>query len=136
MAVPAPSSGGPTSSSHASLLLAFLASAALAALCLGRQAMFGRRPRSRVIGIIPARYASSRFPGKPLTQILGKSMIQVQQAQWPPLCRPQLRAPNAVPAASWPGWRVASLDPLPAQPSTGQSSLADRSLVPPCAADV
>ena len=28
------------------------------------------------IGIIPARYASSRFPGKPLTIINGKSMIQ------------------------------------------------------------
>ena len=30
----------------------------------------------RVIGIIPSRYNSSRFPGKPLTDILGKSMIQ------------------------------------------------------------
>jgi 3-deoxy-manno-octulosonate cytidylyltransferase (CMP-KDO synthetase) len=29
-----------------------------------------------ILGIIPARYASSRFPGKPLTTILGKSMIQ------------------------------------------------------------
>ena len=28
------------------------------------------------IGIIPARYASSRFPGKPLADILGKPMIQ------------------------------------------------------------
>jgi len=28
------------------------------------------------IGIIPARYASSRFPGKPLCDILGKPMIQ------------------------------------------------------------
>jgi 3-deoxy-manno-octulosonate cytidylyltransferase (CMP-KDO synthetase) len=28
------------------------------------------------IGIIPARYASSRFPGKPLVDIAGKSMIQ------------------------------------------------------------
>lgn len=28
------------------------------------------------IGIIPARYASSRFPGKPLAEILGKPMIQ------------------------------------------------------------
>ncbi len=28
------------------------------------------------LGIIPARYASSRFPGKPLADILGKSMIQ------------------------------------------------------------
>ena len=29
----------------------------------------------RVIGIIPARYASSRFPGKPLTDIAGKTMV-------------------------------------------------------------
>lgn len=30
----------------------------------------------RFIGIIPARYASTRFPGKPLANIHGKSMIQ------------------------------------------------------------
>lgn len=30
----------------------------------------------RVLGIIPARYASSRFPGKPLADIHGKPMIQ------------------------------------------------------------
>ncbi len=30
----------------------------------------------KCIGIIPARYASSRFPGKPLVDIAGKSMIQ------------------------------------------------------------
>lgn len=30
----------------------------------------------RTLGIIPARYQSSRFPGKPLADILGKSMIQ------------------------------------------------------------
>lgn len=29
-----------------------------------------------ILGIIPARYASSRFPGKPLADIRGKSMIQ------------------------------------------------------------
>ena len=29
-----------------------------------------------ILGIIPARYASSRFPGKPLVPIAGKSMIQ------------------------------------------------------------
>src|SRR5258708_23740249 len=28
------------------------------------------------LGIIPARYASTRFPGKPLVDIAGKSMIQ------------------------------------------------------------
>ncbi|SMG29947.1 3-deoxy-manno-octulosonate cytidylyltransferase [Sphingobacterium psychroaquaticum] len=30
----------------------------------------------KIIGIIPARYASTRFPGKPLVNIGGKSMIQ------------------------------------------------------------
>jgi 3-deoxy-manno-octulosonate cytidylyltransferase (CMP-KDO synthetase) len=30
----------------------------------------------RVTAVIPARYASSRFPGKPLAEILGKPMIQ------------------------------------------------------------
>lgn len=35
------------------------------------------------LGIIPARYASTRFPGKPLVQIAGKTMIQrvYEQAQ-------------------------------------------------------
>lgn len=31
---------------------------------------------TKIAGIIPARYASSRFPGKPLAPILGKPMIQ------------------------------------------------------------
>ena len=30
----------------------------------------------RILGIIPARYASTRFPGKPLVDIHGKTMIQ------------------------------------------------------------
>jgi 3-deoxy-manno-octulosonate cytidylyltransferase (CMP-KDO synthetase) len=30
----------------------------------------------KILGVIPARYASSRFPGKPLVDIGGKSMIQ------------------------------------------------------------
>lgn len=30
----------------------------------------------KVIGVIPSRYGSSRFPGKPLVEIKGKSMIQ------------------------------------------------------------
>ena len=30
----------------------------------------------KILGIIPARYASTRFPGKPLINIAGKSMIQ------------------------------------------------------------
>src|SRR5215813_10871917 len=30
----------------------------------------------RILGIIPARYASTRFPGKPLALIAGKPLIQ------------------------------------------------------------
>jgi 3-deoxy-manno-octulosonate cytidylyltransferase (CMP-KDO synthetase) len=30
----------------------------------------------KIIGLIPARYASSRFPGKPLVELAGKSMIR------------------------------------------------------------
>ena len=30
----------------------------------------------KILGIIPARYASTRFPGKPLVDIQGKSMVQ------------------------------------------------------------
>lgn len=32
--------------------------------------------RERAIGVIPARYGSTRFPGKPLCDICGKTMIQ------------------------------------------------------------
>ena len=32
--------------------------------------------RNKAIGVIPARYESSRFPGKPLAKIAGKSMIR------------------------------------------------------------
>ncbi|MFN0031179.1 MAG: 3-deoxy-manno-octulosonate cytidylyltransferase [Flavobacteriales bacterium] len=39
-----------------------------------------------IIGIIPARYGSTRFPGKPLVQIQGRSMVQrvVEQAMQAP----------------------------------------------------
>ncbi|MBM3186596.1 MAG: 3-deoxy-manno-octulosonate cytidylyltransferase, partial [Bacteroidetes bacterium] len=30
----------------------------------------------RVLGVIPARFGSSRFPGKPLIDLKGKTMIQ------------------------------------------------------------
>ena len=33
---------------------------------------FNRYYMNPILGIIPARYASSRFPGKPLIDILGK----------------------------------------------------------------
>ena len=35
-----------------------------------------RAEQDRVLAIIPARYASARFPGKPLVPIAGKPMIQ------------------------------------------------------------
>jgi 3-deoxy-manno-octulosonate cytidylyltransferase (CMP-KDO synthetase) len=34
------------------------------------------RAKMKIIGVIPARYASSRFPGKPLAQIAGKPLLQ------------------------------------------------------------
>ena len=34
-------------------------------------------PSEKIIGLIPARYGSKRFPGKPLVDINGKSLIQV-----------------------------------------------------------
>src|SRR6202142_2937782 len=39
--------------------------------------------RVKIVGIIPARYASTRFPGKPLALIAGKPLIQhvVEQCQ-------------------------------------------------------
>src|SRR5476651_2448792 len=39
--------------------------------------------RVKIIGIIPARFASTRFPGKPLALIAGKPLIQhvVEQCQ-------------------------------------------------------
>ena len=59
-------------------LTGVLAGAAIA-VAIGARTYLGgsKRIRSRVVGIIPARYASSRFQGKPLVNILGKPMIQV-----------------------------------------------------------
>lgn len=42
---------------------------------MGNEHTAYRRDNNRVIGIIPARYQSSRFPGKPLADICGKPMI-------------------------------------------------------------
>ena len=38
--------------------------------------MFEKNERMYTLGIIPARYGSSRFPGKPLIDLKGKSMIR------------------------------------------------------------
>lgn len=59
------------------ILHGLLAGAAVAAATVGFR-LFTRsnRSRSRVVGIIPARFRSTRFEGKPLVEILGKPMIQ------------------------------------------------------------
>ena len=68
-------SSGSESSGRSWMIAGAVAAAAVgyAVVSRRRSAMF----RSRVVGIIPARFASSRFPGKPLVPILGKPMIQV-----------------------------------------------------------
>ncbi len=38
--------------------------------------MLKKRSDERIVGIIPARYNSTRFPGKPLADILGMTMIE------------------------------------------------------------
>ncbi|KAL5575418.1 hypothetical protein UlMin_017117 [Ulmus minor] len=56
-----------------------LAGAAAAAAMVAYAVLSAHRSsrcRSQVVGIIPARFASSRFPGKPLVPIFGKPMIQ------------------------------------------------------------
>ncbi|PRW32681.1 3-deoxy-manno-octulosonate mitochondrial isoform A [Chlorella sorokiniana] len=62
--------------SAASHLLAFaLGAVSVGAALLVRVLQKKLRKRRRVVGVLPARYQSSRFPGKPLVPILGKPMI-------------------------------------------------------------
>ncbi|KAF9672804.1 hypothetical protein SADUNF_Sadunf11G0082300 [Salix dunnii] len=69
-------SSGP-SSTKAWIVHGIVAGTAIAAAIGGGAYLVRyRKFRSRVVGIIPARYASSRFEGKPLVNILGKPMIQ------------------------------------------------------------
>lgn len=74
------SSSSSSSSSTKSWVVHGLVVGAAAAAAIGAHTYFflrkTRKFRSRVIGIIPARFASSRFQGKPLVDILGKPMIQ------------------------------------------------------------
>ncbi|KAM5588240.1 3-deoxy-manno-octulosonate cytidylyltransferase, mitochondrial-like [Rosa sericea] len=72
-------SSSATSSSDGTTRSWIIAGAAVAAATAAYAVVSRRRSarfRSRVVGIIPARFASSRFPGKPLVPILGKPMIQ------------------------------------------------------------
>ncbi|ESR65130.1 3-deoxy-manno-octulosonate cytidylyltransferase [Citrus sinensis] len=67
-----------SSSSTKSWIVHGIVAGAAIAVAVGARAYLGRSKnfRSRVVGIIPARFASSRFEGKPLVNILGKPMIQ------------------------------------------------------------
>ncbi|KAL3844745.1 hypothetical protein ACJIZ3_002148 [Penstemon smallii] len=82
MAISGTSSTSSSSScSSKGWILHGLAVGTAAAVAVGAHAYFYYRYRSakfrsRVVGIIPARFASSRFEGKPLVEILGKPMIQ------------------------------------------------------------
>ncbi|KAG5032808.1 hypothetical protein JHK85_016790 [Glycine max] len=72
------SSFGSSNTAKAWIIHGIVAGVAIAA-AVGARAYMTRfsKFRSRVVGIIPARFASSRFEGKPLVQILGKPMIQI-----------------------------------------------------------
>ncbi|KAF5728031.1 Nucleotide-diphospho-sugar transferases superfamily protein isoform 1 [Tripterygium wilfordii] len=74
---PSSSSSGSPSSTKSWIVHGIVAGAAIS-VAIGAAAYLGRfrKFRSRVVGIIPARFASSRFQGKPLVEILGKPMIQ------------------------------------------------------------
>lgn len=62
--------------SAAAALAAYLLGAATVGFALLAQRIKKKlRRRKRVVGVLPARYQSSRFPGKPLVPILGKPMI-------------------------------------------------------------
>ncbi|KAH8494369.1 hypothetical protein H0E87_020944 [Populus deltoides] len=66
-----------SSSSRSWIVHGIVAGGAIAAaIGAGAYLVRYRKFRSQVVGIIPARYASSRFEGKPLVNILGKPMIQ------------------------------------------------------------
>ncbi|BBH01796.1 Nucleotide-diphospho-sugar transferases superfamily protein [Prunus dulcis] len=77
MSVCSSSSSGSWSSTKAWIVHGIVAGVAIA-VAIGARVYLGppKKFRSRVVGIIPARFDSSRFQGKPLVQILGKPMIQ------------------------------------------------------------
>lgn len=76
------SSSESSSTSSSSTKLWLLHGLAAVALTVGAHASYlyylrrSAKFRTRVVGIIPARFASTRFQGKPLVHILGKPMIQ------------------------------------------------------------
>ncbi|KAL4424588.1 hypothetical protein ABPG77_009172 [Micractinium sp. CCAP 211/92] len=60
---------------EAALAAYLLGAATVGIALLARTLQKKLRRRRRVVGVLPARYQSSRFPGKPLVPILGKPMI-------------------------------------------------------------
>ncbi|XP_010919659.1 3-deoxy-manno-octulosonate cytidylyltransferase, mitochondrial isoform X2 [Elaeis guineensis] len=78
MAICSPSSESSSATSGRAWIVHALVAGAAVAVGAHAAAYFKwfRKGRSRVVGIIPARFASSRFEGKPLVHILGKPMIQ------------------------------------------------------------
>ncbi|XP_073007629.1 3-deoxy-manno-octulosonate cytidylyltransferase, mitochondrial [Typha latifolia] len=80
MAICSPLDSSESGSKKAWIVHGLVVGAAIAAAAAAHAAFYFRWPsrsfRSRVVGIIPARFASSRFEGKPLVHILGKPMIQ------------------------------------------------------------
>ncbi|THU72022.1 hypothetical protein C4D60_Mb04t07710 [Musa balbisiana] len=78
MTIHAPSSSGDKTWIVPAAVLGVAAAVAAGAHAAARYRLLSwqGKYRSRVVGIIPDRFASSRFPGKPLVRILGKPMIQ------------------------------------------------------------
>ena len=60
-----------------------LSAEAALALVRGGGADGGAPAKKRVLGVIPARYGSTRFPGKPLADLGGKPMIWVRTLRAP-----------------------------------------------------
>lgn len=71
------SSADPDATTGSWIIRGILAGAAVAGACALVTLRRSAKLRSQVVGIIPARFASSRFEGKPLVPLLGKPMIQV-----------------------------------------------------------
>ncbi|RVW37914.1 3-deoxy-manno-octulosonate cytidylyltransferase, mitochondrial [Vitis vinifera] len=70
------SSADPDATTGSWIIRGILAGAAVAGACALVTLRRSAKLRSQVVGIIPARFASSRFEGKPLVPLLGKPMIQ------------------------------------------------------------
>ncbi|KAL6333820.1 hypothetical protein AAG906_029006 [Vitis piasezkii] len=70
------SSSDPDATTGSWIIRGILAGAAVAGACALVTLRRSAKLRSQVVGIIPARFASSRFEGKPLVPLLGKPMIQ------------------------------------------------------------